>query len=102
MQAVMVQGSADESRAVSFTEEGIQIWLMEKLAETVNTDPADISIYEPLSNYGLDSLAGVTLSADLEQWFGRELSPTLAWDYPTIELLARHLMYVLEKEPVLN
>jgi len=31
------------------------------------------------------------LSGDLEAWLGRELSPSLIYDYPTIESLARHL-----------
>ncbi len=33
----------------------------------------------------------VGLIGDLETWLGRKLTATMAWDYPTILLLARHL-----------
>ncbi len=33
----------------------------------------------------------MTLAGELEGWLGRSLSPTLVYDHPTIETLARHL-----------
>ncbi|HSG44978.1 MAG TPA: amino acid adenylation domain-containing protein, partial [Anaerolineales bacterium] len=39
----------------------------------------------------LGSIQAVSLTGDLEVFLDRTLSPTLAWDYPTIELLADHL-----------
>jgi hypothetical protein len=39
----------------------------------------------------LDSMVGVSLAGDLEDWLGLALSPTLLWDYPTVETLTRYL-----------
>jgi acyl carrier protein len=36
-------------------------------------------------------LQAVSLSGDLETWLSREISPTVVWDYPTVEQLARYL-----------
>jgi len=46
---------------------------------------------QPFTFYGLGSVQAVSLTGDLESSWGRTLSPTLAWDYPTIELLANYL-----------
>jgi acyl carrier protein len=45
----------------------------------------------PFADYGLDSLAAVELSGELEDWLGLELTPILAWNYPTPQRLAQHL-----------
>jgi acyl carrier protein len=42
-------------------------------------------------DYGLDSLHAVDLSGHLEELLGRPLSPSLAWEFPTISGLAAHL-----------
>jgi acyl carrier protein len=73
------------------TAADVQEWLVTHLARVLETDPDHIDPREPFASFGLGSLAAVELSADLDDWLGRPLPPTLAWDYPTIELLARHL-----------
>src|SRR5207249_2733002 len=42
-------------------------------------------------SFGLGSLQAVGLAGDLQEWLGRPLSPTLVYEYPTIEALAQHL-----------
>jgi len=69
----------------------IKEWLTEKLAERLKTDPGNIRSDEQFVSYGLDSVAAVSLSSEMEDWLGRRLSPNLLWDYPTIDLLSRHL-----------
>lgn len=71
--------------------ERIKEWLTAKLAERLKTDPANIRSDEQFASYGLDSVAAVSLSSEMEDWLGRRLSPNLLWDYPTIDLLSRHL-----------
>src|SRR5438552_10339338 len=73
------------------TAKAIQAWLVSQLSEVLGVEPQDMDIQEPFTNYGLTSRDAVSLSGDLEDWLGRELSPTLAYEYPTIESLARHL-----------
>jgi 8-amino-7-oxononanoate synthase len=73
------------------TEETIRTWLVTNIANVVNMDPGKIDIQQTFDNYGLDSLQAVSLSGDLETWLRMEISPTVVWDYPTVELLAEHL-----------
>lgn len=69
----------------------IQDWLVAQLVELLDIDPGVIDIHEPFTNYGLSSRDVVTLSGELEELLGRRLSPTLAYDYPSIFALSRHL-----------
>lgn len=79
-------------RAASLpNEETIKCWLVSQVATSITSNPDDIDVTLPFSYYGLDSVAAMGLSGDLELWLGRKLSPTLTWDYPTIELLAAFL-----------
>lgn len=71
--------------------EAIQDWLKAKLAEYLDLDPSSIDVSEPFTSYGLASIDAVGLSGDLEEWLGRTLSPTVAYDYPSIARLAQYL-----------
>ncbi len=80
----------DTQRKIPSTK-AIQDWLVTQLSRLLEVEPQDLDIREPFTNYGLRSVDAVGLSGDLEDWLDRRLSPTLAYDYPTIESLARHL-----------
>ena len=69
----------------------IQAWLVSYLAELLEKDPKGIEATIPFDRYGLDSSAAVAMTCDLEDWLGREIDPTVPYDYPTIEALARYL-----------
>ncbi|HEV8711727.1 MAG TPA: beta-ketoacyl synthase N-terminal-like domain-containing protein [Candidatus Binatia bacterium] len=84
-------GGQGEALTDSRTAETIQAWLVAKLAKLLGIEPHEIDTREPFDSYGLSSTEAVSLSGDLEDWLGRRLSPTLAYEYPTIEILARHL-----------
>ena len=73
------------------TEAEIQEWLISNSAPLVEIDPKNIDTKKPLEYYGMDSMQAMHLSGDLADWLGRQLSPTVVWDYPTIELLANYL-----------
>lgn len=77
-------------RSASDRVEAIEDWLIAKLSEKL-AGSAGIDVREPLVNYGLSSLTAVSISGDLQEWLGREVSPTVLYDYPTIESLARYL-----------
>ncbi|MGB8345252.1 MAG: SDR family oxidoreductase, partial [Ktedonobacteraceae bacterium] len=70
----------------------IQDWLVARLAAYLDLEPSSIDIHAAFASYGLPSVDAVGLSGDLEDWLERELSPTLAYDYPSIALLARYLV----------
>jgi phthiocerol/phenolphthiocerol synthesis type-I polyketide synthase C len=84
-------GGEAGSQKKSPTAKSIQDWLVAQLSRLLEVEPQDLDIREPFTNYGLRSVDAVGLSGDLEDWLDRRLSPTLAYDYPTIESLARHL-----------
>ena len=69
----------------------IEKWLVEQLAESLSVPADQIDIRQPFISFGLDSAQAVGLAGDLEEWLDRPLAPTLIWDYPTIEILAKHL-----------
>lgn len=77
-----------ESKSV----EAIQDWLVSYLAEQLKIAPQDIDTEMPFDRYGLDSAVAVSLTGDLEDLLGHRLSPTIAYDYPTIETLAQYLV----------
>lgn len=69
-------------------------WLCERVAEFLDTDPEQIDPDRPLAEYGLDSVYALALCGDIEDEFGIEVEPTLAWDHPTVRAMASHLTSV--------
>ncbi len=69
----------------------IEQWLIGQLSETLGVEPSEIDSTQPFVSFGLDSAQAVGLAGDLEEFLNRTLPPTLIWDYPTIEALAKHL-----------
>ncbi len=66
-------------------------WLARRMATRLGVSPAEVDHRVTFASFGLGSLQAVALAGELETWLGRPLSPTLAYEYPTIEALARHL-----------
>ncbi len=84
------RGSRDSSTD-SRSAEVIQGWLVSRLSELLAIEPREIDVREPFASYGLGSTEIVILSGELAEWLGRQLSPALPYEYPTVETLARHL-----------
>ncbi|MBA4018630.1 MAG: hypothetical protein C0483_15805 [Pirellula sp.] len=78
-------------RAVRRSAEEIERWLAEELSAKLKILPSDFDVRQPFTSYGLDSVQMVSLIGDLEEYLQRTLQPTLAWDYPTTEALAKYL-----------
>lgn len=76
----------------------IQDWLIGKVSQLMETEPKRLDIDQSFSYYGFSSKDAVTLSGELEDLLGRRLSPTLAYEYPTIAALSQYLGE--NKEPV--
>jgi acyl carrier protein len=75
----------------SVSVESLKSWLCAWLAEELAMDAAAVDPGQTFLSYGLDSVQAMSMIGDLEVNFSRRLSPTLAWDYPTIDALAAHL-----------
>ena len=76
-------------KEISATE--IQDWIVAYLANLLEIEPEEVDVTIPFDRYGLDSSAAVGLTGDLEEWLGKEIDPTLLYDYPTVEALVQHL-----------
>jgi acyl carrier protein len=79
------------SHASPLSVDTIQNWLINRIASLLGTDPGQICVDDPLSDFGLESVEAFTLSGELSALLGTKLSPTLAWDFPTITALAAFL-----------
>ncbi|GHF96250.1 MULTISPECIES: type I polyketide synthase [Amycolatopsis] len=64
----------------------IRAWLIARIG--------DVAVDRPLHETGLSSRDATSLAADLGEFVGRPLAPTLVWQYPTIAALADHLSTV--------
>ncbi|MFD9165298.1 acyl carrier protein [Streptomyces sp. NPDC059558] len=70
-------------------------WLYARLSLYLRRAPETIDPTVPFAEYGMDSVAALSLCGDLEDEFGLEVEPTLLWDHPTVASLVGHLSTVL-------
>lgn len=73
------------------SQSALQAWLCDRCAARLGLPAEAIDVREPLDRYGFDSLAAIALAGELERRLGRPVSPTAAYDYPSIAGLARFL-----------
>lgn len=74
-----------------FDERDFRHWLITRLSEYLQRPADEIGAHTPFAEYGLDSVAALSLYGDIEEEFGLFLEPTVAWDHPTADDLAHHL-----------
>ncbi|HIK04814.1 MAG TPA: acyl carrier protein [Trichormus sp. M33_DOE_039] len=77
--------------------EQVQDWLVSYMANIIEVAPNEVDIKMLFDEYGLDSSMVIGMIGDLEIWLGRDLDPTLVYDYSTIEDLSQHLGSVLKE-----
>jgi acyl carrier protein len=65
----------------------IRDWLLDRVAFYLERPAAELSTDVKLVEYGLDSVYALTLCGDIEDEYGIEVDPTLAWDHPTIDAI---------------
>nr|VFK30698.1 MAG: Acyl transferase domain-containing protein [Candidatus Kentron sp. MB]VFK75343.1 MAG: Acyl transferase domain-containing protein [Candidatus Kentron sp. MB] len=91
---ILLNGAAINTKVNTGTDvkiEAIRGWLTAKISQSVEISPDKIDTSRPFAHYDLDSAAAVGLSGELGEWLGQSLPPTLVYDYPTIDALARYL-----------
>jgi acyl carrier protein len=81
------------------SQQEIRQWMVNHLAELLERSPQEIKTDIPFDRYGLDSLAAVGMTGDLEDWLGEKLDPTLLYDYPTIDSFTAHLTEARQSFP---
>ena len=73
----------------------IQSWLVDRIAQQMQKDVTAVDAHESFDRFGLDSIALVSISGELEDWLGQPVSPTLLYSYPTIASLSEYLGKIL-------
>jgi acyl transferase domain-containing protein/acyl-CoA synthetase (AMP-forming)/AMP-acid ligase II len=87
------QRSRESEATAALTPVELEDWLRLELARELSLTPDEISVGRPIAEYGVNSRLAVALVGRLEQRLGgRELSPTLLWEYPTIAAICSHLV----------
>ena len=74
------------------TQAALNEWLILKIADATGMAVDQINIDTTFADFGLDSRTAVSMSTELERLIGRDLPPTLIWDYPTIKEVSKHLL----------
>jgi acyl carrier protein len=79
--------------------EGLAGWLTDRVASYTRLSADEIDRTAPLTDYGLDSVAALSLCGDIEDEFDLIVEPTVAWDHPTVEALVAYLLGELGPRP---
>ncbi len=82
---------ADDIADVDRSYAALESWLRERAARQLGVPIESIDVRESFARHGFDSLAATELAAALARRLRQPISPTLAYDYPSIAQLARHL-----------
>ncbi|HET8932586.1 MAG TPA: aminotransferase class III-fold pyridoxal phosphate-dependent enzyme [Polyangiales bacterium] len=86
------QGDALEPRAQSTTPSApapaeLRTWLIELLASKLRLPASKLDATRSFSHYGMDSKTAVELSGLLSEKLGKQLDPSLLYEYPNIDAL---------------
>lgn len=84
--------SLEAPRKPELTEEGIQDWLITRLASFLGLDPDDVDLDAPFAQYGLDSSVAIDVIGELSEWLAISPDPSLFWEYPSITKISRYLV----------
>ncbi|MER5739402.1 MULTISPECIES: acyl carrier protein [unclassified Streptomyces] len=82
----------------AITLEELENWLIARVGEYVPDLEEAVDPHRDLGAYGLDSIAVVAFTADVEDWLGFRVEPTAVWDHPTVAQLAKFLLTEREKQ----
>lgn len=74
------------------TQQELSDWILNWVSEATDVPVAELDVNKPLESFGLASRDAVVLSGELENLLGRQLDPTIAYEFPTIATLADRLI----------
>ncbi|MQY11665.1 hypothetical protein SRB5_17840 [Streptomyces sp. RB5] len=80
------------------SEREFRDWITRRLAEFLQRPAHTIEADVPFAEYGMDSVAALSLFGDIEEEYELFLEPTVAWDHPTVRALAHYLAQEAARE----
>jgi acyl carrier protein len=78
-------------------KDNIALWLKEKFGKACKVAFSKIESTDSIALFGIDSVVLVTIAVDLEEFLGKEIDPTIFYEFDTIEALSTYLI-----EEILN
>lgn len=90
-------GINNVSKAIAISEskqpniEQVTNWIIDWMLKKLTISENRVDRNKSFADYGLDSVRAVKLADDLSNWLQREILPTVTWNFPTVDALARHL-----------
>ncbi|MFE6282204.1 acyl carrier protein [Streptomyces sp. NPDC057877] len=69
----------------------LETWLTERVAFHLQRAPEEIDPDTPLADYGIDSVAAISVCGEIEERLRLAVAPTIAYDYPTVHAIGDHL-----------
>lgn len=73
------------------TEHAIVQWLSGHLSDKLGVAPGRLDPAATFAEQGVDSMMAIVMSGDLSEWSGRNIDPTVLYEYPTIATLAAYV-----------
>ncbi|MEP0873804.1 acyl carrier protein [Trichocoleus desertorum AS-A10] len=89
--STQVPNHPTDGSQTSPTAEVIQGWIIDYVAQVLEIEPNQVNTQAAFDQYGLDSATAISLICHIEALSGRELSPTLLYDLPSIKVLSQRL-----------
>ena len=78
----------------------VETWMTSWLVARAGVEPGDVDLEKPFADYGLDSMTAVEMSGEIEDWSGIQLTPIVAWNYPTVAQLSAYIVDQISSDQV--
>jgi acyl carrier protein len=79
------------SAAQNTSSSAICEWMVAEIAARLGVPTSEIDPDLPVEAYGLTSLAAVSMLAELSEWLGWQVTPSVLVEYPTVSAIADQL-----------
>jgi len=78
-------------RKPTWSADQLEDWMTAHVAKLTKVGRDDVDPDAPFTSLNLNSVDVLDLVVELEDLLGFEIQSTIAWDYPTIRLLAAYM-----------
>lgn len=99
---IQKESKASDGSEKKITENALVDFLIQTVSGILGKQPSNINIEDTFSSLGIDSQMAVSISGEIQEYIGRNLEPTLLYNYPTIKRLVSHICIDHSKEKELT